>query len=301
MNTSERRIQKVFVTPSIDLVCEIVDATGPPKAVVVLGHAMFCNRRTLDRPRGEGLASTLAALGLEVWMADLRGHGDSPPAPTAGSSTSYDDYVFGDIPMLIRTAKAAHPELPLVLVGHSLTGHAGIAALAVDPELPVDAVVSLAGNVWIRDLEPSLPRWMLKYLIMNLFSLTAKVTGHYPARRLGMGTDDEAAPYVQQLATFARSNVWGSRCGYQNYLSGMEKIRIPILSVVGQADTWMCQPKWAERWLAHATNAELHFRVVGELDSDPQDIDHMKLVTDLRMKPIWTEMGHWILNQLSKG
>jgi predicted alpha/beta hydrolase len=261
-----------------------------------MGHAMFCNRRTLDRPQGDGLGSALAALGLEVWMADLRGHGESPPAPTRKSLSSYDDYVFGDIPMLIRAAKAANPDLPLVLMGHSLTAHAGIASLGLDADLPVDAVVSLAGNVWIKDLEPSSLRWGLKYLIMNSFAVTARIVGRYPAIALGMGSDDEAIPYCDQLAGFARKNFWGSRCGGQNYLEAMANIRTPILSVVGRSDTWMCRPVWAERWLAHASNAVVDFRVVGDQEDDPQGIDHMKLLTDLSMKPIWNEIGKWIID-----
>ncbi len=46
-----------------------------PGPVVVCGHAMMVDRRTLDRPRGAGLASALAEAGLDVVMMDARGHG----------------------------------------------------------------------------------------------------------------------------------------------------------------------------------------------------------------------------------
>ena len=39
-------------------------ARGRARGVVVAGHAMMANRRTLDRPHGQGLASTLAAAGV---------------------------------------------------------------------------------------------------------------------------------------------------------------------------------------------------------------------------------------------
>src|SRR5262249_39387231 len=50
-----------------------------PRAAAVLAHAMMVNRRTMDRPSGSGLASTLATHGLAVMNIDLRGHGESSP------------------------------------------------------------------------------------------------------------------------------------------------------------------------------------------------------------------------------
>jgi pimeloyl-ACP methyl ester carboxylesterase len=133
---------------------------------------------------------------------------------------------------------------------------------------------------------------------MTSFALTAFALGRFPARRLGMGSDDEARPYVTQLAGFAGRNFWGSRCGYQDYLASMANVTQPILSVVGSADRWMCRPEWAARWLSHASNAPVDFRVVGEREGDPQGIDHMKLVTDPRMKPVWQEIARWILDKV---
>ena len=44
-----------------------------PIGVLWLGHAMMVNRRTMDRPRGQGLASLLAGEGFIVYNVDLRG------------------------------------------------------------------------------------------------------------------------------------------------------------------------------------------------------------------------------------
>ena len=103
-------------------------AEGTPWGVVVCGHAMMCNRNTLDRPRGEGLVSVLAAAGLETYWVDLRGHGESRRAGDDNQYT-YDDFIHQDIPAIVRAVRERSPGLPLVWVGHSLAAHAAVASL----------------------------------------------------------------------------------------------------------------------------------------------------------------------------
>src|SRR5262245_58590813 len=99
-----------------------------PRAVAVLGHSMFANRRTLDR-RGRGLASHLAARGIAVLNFDLRGHGGSTPHAAGGGRWRYDDLVEQDVPAAVDFARRQFPSLPLACVGHSLFGHAALAHL----------------------------------------------------------------------------------------------------------------------------------------------------------------------------
>src|SRR5690349_3080658 len=74
---------------------------APPVAVAVVSHAMMVDRRTLDRPRGRGLVSSLAAGGIACVVADLRGHGNSGPRAGEGGDWSYDDLVELDVPTLV--------------------------------------------------------------------------------------------------------------------------------------------------------------------------------------------------------
>ncbi|MFT7624937.1 MAG: putative alpha/beta hydrolase, partial [Myxococcota bacterium] len=87
---------------------------------MLVGHAMFCNARTLDRPEGQGLGTTLAHAGFETLLLDFRGHGASAPLLGPDVDASYDDYILRDIPAAVAAARAAFPNLPLALMGHSL-------------------------------------------------------------------------------------------------------------------------------------------------------------------------------------
>ena len=107
---------------------EVIQEVGPLKGLAVLGHAMMVDRRSMDRPRGAGLASTLAQAGWRVYLIDVRGHGASSPPASCQWPWTYDDIVRFDLPACVEAARNDRPGYPVVLVGHSLCGHCSIAA-----------------------------------------------------------------------------------------------------------------------------------------------------------------------------
>ena len=99
------------------------------------------------------LTPVLEAAGHRVLTPDLPGRG---PEAKGLSGLTLDDYAD-----FLSFTLAAENE-PVILVGHSLGAHAGLAAMGVDRSLPIRALVSLAGNVWIPSLEPDPGEWLLK-------------------------------------------------------------------------------------------------------------------------------------------
>ena len=274
------------------LTLEVIEAPGRAIGVALCGHAMMCDRRTLDRPRGSGLGSTIAEAGFETWLLDLRGHGDSGHARGEADRVRYDDFVLYDIPTAVRTVQSHHPGLPVVVVGHSLAAHTTLAALSVDPTLPVRAVVSLAGNVWLPCTEPDLARRLKKRAILEIWAAVARILGRFPARRLRVGTEDVSLPTIRQFTDFARTDRWGSLDGRYDYRAGLADIVAPILNVTSRGDHLMCRPECARAFLAPAR--KVTERVVGDHPGDPQGIDHMGVVTDSRMAGIWREVARWM-------
>ena len=83
-----------IVLPTTDghqLVADLHLPEGSPKGLALLGHAMMVDRRTMDRPKGHGLASVLVSRGFAVLNVDFRGHGES--VLHTGLSFSFDDIV----------------------------------------------------------------------------------------------------------------------------------------------------------------------------------------------------------------
>lgn len=281
--------------PSADgcqLAVEHLPAIGPPRGVLLLGHAMMVNRHSMDRPSGAGFASSLAARGYHVYLADMRDHGDSrrshPPR------WSYDDIVFRDLPALTRALASRHHGLPLAIIGHSLVGHAALPTLGLDPSLPVRALVGISTNVWLPALEPRPLPLLEKHVQMGMMFAIASALGYFPARRFRMGPEDVSLAFVRQFARWLFRGTWTSADGRYDFLDAATRLTVPILLVSGGADRIMCAPRSSRAFAALLKGAPVSVRIVA---SDPHAglvADHMRLVTDEAAREVWGGIADWL-------
>ena len=104
------------------------DDPGEVRAALVLVHGLGDHVG-----RYEGLATRLAAEGFAVHGYDQRGHGraEGPRAQVDCFGQLVDD--LGDFAARVR---AAHPELPLVLFGHSMGGVVALRAVQTGVVVP---------------------------------------------------------------------------------------------------------------------------------------------------------------------
>lgn len=267
-----------------------------PRAVVIAGHAMMVDRRTLDRPRGEGLVSHLARAGAAVLWPDLRGHGQSGPRADEGGDWGYDDLV-ADVPVLLDAARARFPTLPVFTVGHSLFGHVTLAHLSRHGAA-VDGHVMLACNIsnptWRRR---PLQRWT-KGAAIRLFQLLGALNrGPLPVQRLKQGTDDEPPGYVADFVRGWRHERWVSRDGF-DYYAALPSVRTPVLALVGAGDRLYCPPGDARDLIAALPHHT--FEVVGRASGLPFDPGHMELVLDERCRPAWDRVATFVLSRASR-
>lgn len=112
---------------------------GAPRAVVQIAHGM--GEHSL---RYRPLAEALTAAGCAVYASEHRGHGQG--ARTRGELGEFGPRGFAalvdDMAVLSRHARAEHPGLPLILVGHSMGSFAVQYYLAAHSELLAGAVLS---------------------------------------------------------------------------------------------------------------------------------------------------------------
>ena len=123
---------------------------GEPRAAVQLTHGMGEHAQRYDH-----VARALNDAGYVVYAQDHRGHGAS------GDPDAYGDLGPGswaalvdDIGLLSAKIRADHPDLPLILLGHSM-GSFAVQQYLLDHSADVDAVV-LTGTAAIDLLEPAL-------------------------------------------------------------------------------------------------------------------------------------------------
>jgi predicted alpha/beta hydrolase len=274
------------------------------RAVVIAGHAMMVDRRTLDRPRGDGLVSHLANAGAAVLWPDLRGHGASGPRADAGGNWGYDDLV-ADVAPLLDAARARFPGLPVYTVGHSLFGHVMLAHLGrqtlTGPSAPpsfgggpapaLDGHVMLAANVCNPGWRKRPKTYLQKGALIESMGLFCKVVGRVPVRALKQGTDDEPRGYAEDFVRIWRSKRWLSRDGF-DYWAAMSRIETPCLAIVGAADQLFCPPDDAREVAERLPRCT--FEVVGRASGLAVDPGHMGLVLDERCRPMWDRVAAFV-------
>lgn len=265
----------------IELHCRVLG--GGPRPPVLLIHAMMVDARTLDRPRGHGLASVLAR-DRQVFVADLRGRGGS----RAPLRWTYEDLVYRDLPALVGAVVDHAGERPF-LVGHSLGGHVGLASWA-SGSIEIAGLIGLGANAWLPDCEPDrTQRWRKRVALASLAGV-ATVAGRLPARALGIGPVDEAAPYARDLAAFWWRG-WTDRSGH-DWRADLRRLRGPALFVTSEGDRLLARPDGARGFVRPFVGAE-HLRL-RDGDFGLLAPDHMGLVTAPSSRPLWEHLATWL-------
>lgn len=264
-----------------------VPASGGRRGAIVCLHAMMTDGRYFGARRDASFAATLADAGLDVYVADFRGHGRSIP-PRAGSGDwTFDDLVEHDLPAILKLASDASqlPVEQLGIVGHSLGGLVTCAALGTR-RIPSPRVLALAAtSVWLGE---SLTRRAL----MAAYRGVTAVMGRAPIRALRVGTADESAGYVSQLTGWALRGRWTSVRGV-DYTMALESITTPTFAFTGAGD-WMCRPADAEAITRRIRSCE-PLRVVGRKHGDHLDPDHFQLFT----RPELTKLRREVADKLT--
>jgi predicted alpha/beta hydrolase len=280
---------------------DVYEPAQAPRGVAVLAHAMMARRTEFDRPRApetgergaeQGLVHFLAERGWRVVAFDFRGHGDSGPRAHEGGRYRYDDFVERDLPAVFAFARSRAPrKRPVVLVGHSLGGHTGLAAQGAGL-VSFDGIVAVAANIWLRDLEPSPRRWLAKRAVLAGALAICRRVGRFPARALRLGSDDEARGYVEDLARFTRTGAWTNADGRIDYLASLSAVRVPVLQILSDGDRLSCAPECGARFVARCGARHDLVRLTHDRDGPPPD--HMGLVTSFRSRSAWARAEEWM-------
>ncbi len=198
---------------------------GPPSAIVTIAHG-----GAEHSGRYAWTAAQLNARGYAVYAIDHRGHGRS------GGSRAYVDRIDNavtDLHTLTDLARERHPELPLVLLGHSMGGLISLSyalryqdelnALALSAPLAVLEANPVA-RVAVRALSMVVPRLPIYKIDGTTVSRDPEVVRAYdedPLNYRGM----LPARTVGEIAAMVAANA-----------PRLPELTLPILTVYGSGD-----------------------------------------------------------------
>jgi len=221
--------QTLWVDEGVGVALCVFEPEGTARASVVIGGAMGVRQDYYA-----SFAQWLAQQGFRVTTFDYRGHGDSLVGPMREVRADLFDWAR-DYEAVIAAARAALPEQPLYLLGHSLG--AQLPGLLRNPG-QVDGLLSVAaGSGYWRDNAPRLKR-MVPYFWWVLVPLATRLCGYFPGRKLRKVGDLPAGVILQ----------WRRWCLNPTYSVGAEgpevaqrygAVRFPVLALSMSDDELM--------------------------------------------------------------
>ena len=245
---------------------------------VLLVPGTFSNHTFWLGTRGHGLAWALAEAGFEAVVLDLRGHGASEERQ--GRDWRFEDWARVDVPAAVEviTHDGARPCLA---VGHSGGGAAILMALAAEPPLRtrVAGVVTLAspvpwGQAWGRP-----GAWGIRAV--------ARLFRRFPARRLGLGPEDEMPGVMDQWMTWALRRRWIGDDGL-DYGPALAEVATPVLAVAGAEDTRFAPADGCRRLLELTGSGDGVFELFDGLD-------HAGIVVSRTARQqVWPRVTAWL-------
>lgn len=190
-----------------------VPAAGAPRAAVIVNCAMGVPQRFYGP-----FAEYLATCGFVSLTWDYRGVGESALEPVAAREVSLEQWAFEDLGLVLETVRRRHAPLPILVVGHSFGGQ--IVALPVNRDEVAGALLIACPSGYVGHWKGR-PRGRFMWWLAHVgLPLLARVSGRFPASRLGLGADLPRRAALQ----------WGRWLRHPKYLGGSAPIATRMAS-----------------------------------------------------------------------
>lgn len=278
----------VITEDGAQLVLTRLSAQGALRATALLVHGTYANRSFWISPKGEGLGPYLADHGVDTWLLELRGHGLSPKG-TGYRHITAEQHVRFDLPAAVAYVRQQNAARPFV-VGHSAGGLYTLASLAMGwlTERDLSGVVTFGSQIALGD------DYLQRPAVRAAIEAGLRLLGRLPARRLGLGPEDEPAAAMLEFIRW-KTRAFCTSDG-RSYAEGLAQVRVPLLAFGADGDK--NDPLEGCRALFQAVgSADKTFVALGKRHGLAHDYDHAGMVVSKPARAeVWPRVRDWLLH-----
>lgn len=128
------------------------------------------------------------------------------------------------------------------------------------------------------------------------FRTLVKTLGYFPARRLGMGPEDEPPGVMTEALYWKSTGRWEGEEGLR-YEEGLHALCVPVLAYAGAADTTDPASGCREFYEALGSPCK-EFRLLGKEAGFSRDYGHVDmLVSKQAQQEVWPDLAKWLERQ----
>lgn len=248
---------------------------------VFMLHGAIENGKIFYSNSGKGIAPYLAQQGYDVFIADLRGRGQSTPKLNRQSNYGQTESILYEIPAFINKIKELKGAVKLHWVAHSWGGVLLLSHMARTKN--VSDVYSMVffgtkRRIGIRSLKKF---YMIDIMWDLLPRILKPVVGYLPAVELKMGSDNETRKSHRQSNEWVKRKNWLDTDDGFNYAEQLHGMNLPpVLYLTGQNDDVLAHPSDVQLLMQEVGKHQTHvFRIVGKTNNHLHNYDHINLLT----------------------
>lgn len=175
---------------------------------VFMLHGMFAEGSVFFAQKDGGLAADLATRGYDVFVADLRGKGESWPKINRCSRWGVHQHITEDIPALLRMVSQQRPNTPQIWIGQGWGGvlMAAYAARFVDNQDLPALMVYLGSSRYRLPFINTISQWGFVFRHRLLSALTLPL-GYCPSFS-GLMNSPETKGNIRDYFSWQRTERW---------------------------------------------------------------------------------------------
>ena len=197
-------------------------------APVFMVHSLFQDSTSFYNEQGGGLASFLAAHGYDVFVADLRGRGQSWPRISSRSDFGSYQLISQDIPALVAAIVRKRGNVPQIWVGHGW----GSVLLSACYARFGDELCSVSRMIHFGPRRKTLSQSGLQALKNRWFwNRIAKVLvafyGYLPLKNFKLSAANESRACFSDYLRWSESDQWSDSVDYLRYNELLQQRQIP--------------------------------------------------------------------------
>lgn len=249
------------------------------KAVVFMLHGSIENGRIFYSNNGKGLAPFLAQNGFDVFIADLRGRGESKPHINKNSDFGQYETINNDLPDFINKIIEISGNKNQHWIGHSWGGVLLASVFSKFPEYqPLVKSMIFFGTKRVISVF-NLEKILKINIVWNIWSkILIKKYGYLPAKKMGFGSDDETEKSYTETDFWVRGNKWLDPVDAFNYEENIKDFP-PLLSLTGKKDKSLGHPIDVENFIKEIKPKIYEFKILGKNTGFKEDYDHINILT----------------------
>lgn len=248
---------------------------------VYMLHGAIENGKIFYSKSGKGFGPFLADKGFDVFIADMRGKGESKPKVSKKLKHSQTELITVDIPKSLDKIKEITGKEEFHFVSHSWGGVILYAFLArFSKEYKVKSQVMFAGKRRISVISPK--RILHADIIWNLYgSLSGNLLGYVPFKHSKIGSENEPLTMFKQMNKWVYTKQWIDQEDNFNYSTELKKTLLPpTLHLTGIKDDVLGNPIDVELLRKEAgEHQEGELFILGKNYGNKYDYDHINILT----------------------